>query len=963
MAFYSADIASQYANIKDDSLLVLGNKVYRQGNYAESETIYRKALKKYSDNKNSDEWIITSIGIGASLLDQGDLLNGKKWMLKADSSISTQTPLELQAYVKSNMGWVYKSFQKYPEAYKHYNLALSLAKKSGDQYRIAQVSNSLSLLTYLLGYYDEAINYAQIAVYNFELIEDPFLLSMSYGNLSTAFEALGFTQKAEENLLKSLNLKYELQNEDLVTTAHYYLGSFYHRTGNYDKALTNYSKYLSYVLEVGEIGFITPAYDYVGSVYLSLGEFEKALEYFSSSQKLDEQHNLQGNASTILNIAFCYQKLGEVELAKTLYKKALNEFIEKEDHHQVIDTYLKLSELELDLKNINEAFSLAEKALTLSLKTESKQLKAKSYATLGKINLELGNNEEALELSKRAYGIASVFKGYSLATYSINLATAFYETENDSAFYYAELAFEEIEAEQRNIYGDNLEAGLFSKYAKFYDLVSLWYLDRKEDLSKAFETTERGRSRVLLERLTFSDQQLNAILDESTLLTVRQKERNIDELYRKIENASDKSETDFLKDELRNAEFEYQSFTNELRLNNANLDEIYSLSSISVSELQDKMTKKDALIEYMVADNKLVSFIITKKESSFEVFEFDSTLTQEAFLTDNISSFRTAIQDQKSIDSLEILSRSFIELLIEPVSQKHPSITQLILVPTHSLSILPFDALYSNDEFLIEIYNIKYLPSSSIYKYIKEPHRETSKEILAVAGSGFNSNNSNNAVESQEDFASLPSTLLEVDAISNVFGDHTILKNEQVTESRIKSLSLNNFRYLHFATHGNVHEANPQQSGLIISKMNSLENSLGEDGYLNSLEISNLTLNADLVVLSACNTAIGKLIGGEGLLGLQRSFFQAGASSVIVSLWNVYDKSTSVLMGDFYQKLSDYEESEIGFWTRTKMYFNAYEAPFFGYKENALRDAKLALLDHPYYNHPVNWAPFIMIGK
>ena len=147
------------------------------------------------------------------------------------------------------------------------------------------------------------------------------------------------------------------------------------------------------------------------------------------------------------------------------------------------------------------------------------------------------------------------------------------------------------------------------------------------------------------------------------------------------------------------------------------------------------------------------------------------------------------------------------------------------------------------------------------------------------------------------------------------------------------------------------------------SSSNTIENSLGDDGYLNSMEISSLTLNADMVVLSACNTGFGKLIAGEGILGLQRSFLKAGASSVLVSLWSIYDKSTAQLMSKFYENINLYESRDFNWWDKTLYYFDFYQAPLFDYKAKAIRDAKLSMLKHPYYDHPVYWAPFILIGK
>lgn len=955
--FFPSSVISQYANVEDDSLLILGNKVYRKGNYPEAEAIYRKAVDIHQNSKSSRKWIIASVGLGASLLDQGNNKEGSVWILKADSSLDDSIHPELQAYVKSNLGWSYKKSLDYSNAQKYYSQALSLANSSGDKYRIAQVSNSLSLLKYQLGYYDDAIKYGHVAVQSFEQIDDPFLLSISYRNLASAYEALGFTEEAEENLIKSFNTTIRTQNADLTSTVHYYLGSFYHRTGNYDKALSNYSKYLSYVKEVGDIPFITPAYTFVASVYQSLGEFENALEYYNESVTLADLNNIGTSVRTRLNIAFCYQKLQELDLARSLYSKILSEQIKNDNTFDAIEIYLRFAELEQETGNFTEALSYAEKASDLSQGTESKQLKARSYASLSKAYLALNNTSAALDYSKKAFAIANIFKGYKLASYSSTLAKAFYQAGSDSAFYYADLAFAEIEREQSSVYGENLESGVFSNYADFYNEVAYWYLEQKDNIYKAFEITERGRARVLLERLSFSESDLQNVVDDTTLITLRQKEKNIDKLYRQIENSKDELSISKLKSELSELEFQHQSFTNELHLQYPKLRANNELETITIPEIQNSLSGEDALIEYMFTDRRLIIFRITKDDAAYTSVEIDSE-SPKKHLSGLVSDFRTAIQEKASFDIIGTRSQPLFELLLKPVSDKLDGINNLLIVPSRSLSLLPFDALYINNSFLIEKLNIKYLPSSTIYKYIEPPHRTTSRELFAVAGSGLNGSTSQT-----KNYSSLPSTILEVDAISKEFTDVLTLKDQEVSESKIKNSPLSGFRYLHFATHGNVNELNPQQSGLIISELVESEGALQEDGYLNSKEISSLTFNADLVVLSACNTAVGKIISGEGLHGLQRSFFKAGASSVVVSLWSVYDKSTASFMGSFYKNLSHLEKEEIGLWNKFKLFFDLYEPPMFGYKENALHLAKKELLDHPYYNHPVYWAPFIMIGK
>jgi CHAT domain-containing protein len=159
----------------------------------------------------------------------------------------------------------------------------------------------------------------------------------------------------------------------------------------------------------------------------------------------------------------------------------------------------------------------------------------------------------------------------------------------------------------------------------------------------------------------------------------------------------------------------------------------------------------------------------------------------------------------------------------------------------------------------------------------------------------------------------------------------------RASEASLKSSRLDDYRYVHFATHGLVNEPKPKLSGLMLAPVDSPQ----EDDILYLGEIYNLSLNADLVVLSACETGVGKLVKGEGLIGLTRGFLYAGAANLLVSLWQVNDASTANLMIDFYQNLLAGKS-----------------------KAAALREAKLRLLEQQTkYAKPYHWAPFVLIGK
>jgi CHAT domain-containing protein len=189
----------------------------------------------------------------------------------------------------------------------------------------------------------------------------------------------------------------------------------------------------------------------------------------------------------------------------------------------------------------------------------------------------------------------------------------------------------------------------------------------------------------------------------------------------------------------------------------------------------------------------------------------------------------------------------------------------------------------------------------------------------------------------------LPATQTETEAIFRLYDNNNlkakILLHKSANEEFIKAGGLSGYKILHFATHGFVNSEHPELSGILLDQ----ETSGAEDGILYSGEIYNLKLNADLVVLSACETGLGKIQQGEGIIGLTRALLYAGTKNIIVSLWQVADQSTSDLMVDFYNNILNNKMA--------KSY------------SQSLRIAKLKMISDGNFQHPVYWSPFILIGK
>jgi CHAT domain-containing protein len=267
-----------------------------------------------------------------------------------------------------------------------------------------------------------------------------------------------------------------------------------------------------------------------------------------------------------------------------------------------------------------------------------------------------------------------------------------------------------------------------------------------------------------------------------------------------------------------------------------------------------------------------------------------------------------------------------------------PSINQIIIVPSGRLGTIPFEALplnaksmnnFTEANFLMEKYALSYEFSTAlmVQKDSKVSQRQDAS-IYLCAPVQFPGNDNLNG---------LPATETEVTTIASLFGNSSyVAKFHEANETTIKATKLSEYDYLHFATHGIVDEMEPELSRIFLNS------GIKDDGNLFAGEIYNLELKAQLAVLSACQTGLGKLSKGEGVIGLSRALTYAGAKNIIVSFWSVADESTAELMTAFYKNLIQAKDKNFSM---------------------ALRQAKLQLINNQKFSAPYYWAPFVLIGR
>lgn len=259
--------------------------------------------------------------------------------------------------------------------------------------------------------------------------------------------------------------------------------------------------------------------------------------------------------------------------------------------------------------------------------------------------------------------------------------------------------------------------------------------------------------------------------------------------------------------------------------------------------------------------------------------------------------------------------------------------------------------MLNKDKFLIEEYEMFYTPSASVLKFVYEKRKKITDKLIAFGNPDIGDVKLN-----------LPYAEDEVRKIKDTYPESVLYLKENATEGKVKALS-GNYNIIHFASHGELNPDAPLFSSIRLAKDKD------EDGRLEVNEIFNLNLkNTSLVTLSACETAIGKLTNGDELVGLTRGFIYAGTPSIVASLWNVYDQSTSELMNLFYKNLKSHPKSESLRMAQLEMIrgktgkgivrgVGGITSSKVSKPEKEPESVTTVDGSHPYF-----WAPFILIG-
>jgi len=392
----------------------------------------------------------------------------------------------------------------------------------------------------------------------------------------------------------------------------------------------------------------------------------------------------------------------------------------------------------------------------------------------------------------------------------------------------------------------------------------------------------------------------------------------------------------------------------------------YKTQAVSITELHKAIDQRTAVLEFFVGDSTIFVFTITKE--GFDVV----TIPRDSSFTRLVASFAASFRNISSKKTyLQSASRLY-QMLIQPLESKISNKQRWVIIPDGELQQVPVEALlvetvssksdvsYQQLPYLIKQHEISYHYSATLWLQSQQDRKIGNYRNLFTGFAPVFSaevNNGNLFWDDVTTFAvarpdastylvsrdgktldELKYSELELEEILRTFVyQGRAYLHQDASEENFKN-NIKGCKFVHVATHGFINNENPKLSNLAFSQPS--DRKAGEDGILYSAETYNLDLDADLLVLSACQTGVGKIAKGEGLMALTRGFFYSGARNIIASLWKVYDQHTSHLMVEMYRQIAE-----------GKTY------------SSALREAKLKMIASAETAAPQSWAGFVLIGR
>jgi CHAT domain-containing protein len=769
-------------------------------------------------------------------------------------------------------------------------------------------------------------------------------------------KARGYFQQSLQTLeaIETDSKKYRFKSIDNLWD----IGQSYVDEGDYLHALEYLHKSIVMATESRETARAAGINNSLGILYLNQRDYAKAIDFFQNGLKFatDAKDRFK-EADILLNLGVAYQFSQDYPSSLIKLKLALD--LAKQINYSELLVLIQeaMGVVYSAQAKYGDALHTLDAALLTARGTGDKTRIAELLWRRSQVNLANHDASKSIENATEAINIAEQLSLKNVRYLALTELGKAYRSrgENDLAMQTFKKVTAQIEEMRNQVAGLENERQLFfeDKVVPYHEVVDMLLTSNKAgNNEQALLTAESAKARVLLDVFGSGKIDLGKVTSEPEKEEERKLNQRIVDLNNQISQEKAKRDSDSVAlknfdEQLRAARTQYETFQDSLYAAYPELNKKQTQTTLpSLGEINNLLDEKTAFLEYVVADSKTYLLVLTKGENqSSPVVRAYPIAISATEMTKRTNVFRDMITTQSSFADE---ARNFYDLLLKPAEQQLKGKTALCLVPDGILWDLPFQALEPrNGHYLLEDYAISYAPSLSV---LKEMFARTKTEcrcssLLAFGNPTMPAEIAANikATYRGENLGPLPDAEMEVDALKSIWGPYSsrVLIGANARKNIFRSES-SRYSIIHLATHGILDDTSPMYSRLVMSRA---DDDPRDDGLLEARDIMRLDLHADLVVLSACNTARGRFGAGEGMIGMSWAFFVAGVPTMVASQWKVDSASTAKLMIDFHKRLKE------------------SPATHPQNKAIALQQAALSLMKDARYRHPYFWAGFVMVGK
>ncbi|MBO4372230.1 MAG: CHAT domain-containing protein [Bacteroidales bacterium] len=978
---------------------------YNQGNQAMSQaqfdlaiSLFLKSSEIFKETDNISNYLTAQHALASAYMYKNDFRNAQSTVTRTIEGAEQLDPPneDLVAELYNIQAQIYSNTRKINEATEYFRKTLQIyLKKYGENHKkTANATRNLASIEAFAGNSDSALVHFEKAKQTFLELEgetSPNLIEiyLSLGQFENAKgnveksdnyykSALDIVEKTQQNtrflgdIYSGIGANYitkgELENADAYITKaistksqiygangmqlykdYYYQAMIMYQNEQLDSALNSYIKsgdILSkhYGNKHPELGNI---YNAIALIYEAYENDDNALKFLKRAQTVFAETYGEKSTDYALvcnNVGIVYLHQGKNQEAAQNFEKAI-EIISLRGYKnsRLIEPYLNLGTTYMNLKDYTNAIINYQKSIMCNLdrfefddndifKNPILSRYQNGIKLIDAIKNRVRATIQLYDSTKQKDLLTNTVECVKRTSDIIDDVRKSIVSENDRI---------SLSAISKEVFESGLYAATKIYESTPYDMANL---------SAAFMFSEKTKAATLLEALAQTGATLFSGIPEDLIAEEKNLSDKIASYKKLIAEEENHSSTSYLKNQL----FEYTKKFNALisKFEKEYPDYYaakFSQKIPSLYEIQKSLDNADMLISYFTGRYELYCIAVSK--TSCTITSYWQGQNQLATTTAALVKSLTNYSPENIENYKELANNLYTNIFPQKIPKE---ITRITIIPDGSLFVIPFEALLTEScagkdnsfgkfPFLIKKYQINYNYSSLLA--LKRMNQQRTAPDIKWLGIAPAFDAENVCYYKGEQVRAIPETVTEVQAIAEKIRSEKMsaeyFLRKDASETTIKTSNLRQYNVIHIATHGTVNSEHPELSGLMLSQKPGTT----DDGMLYNGEIYNLNLDADLVVMSACETGLGKISQGEGVIGLGRSLIYAGAKNIVCSLWQVSDASTSVLMTNFY----------------TNMLKNSKKDQFAF--TDKLHNAKLKMISEGKFAHPYFWSPFIIIGK